>query len=336
MAGVSLKGFNTFGIDCKADRYIPLRTKEEAISLLGSGEFADIPRLIMGGGSNLLFLSDFKGTIIHPLIGGIEIISENENSIIVKAGAGINWDDLVQWSVDNDLGGLENLSLIPGNVGAVPVQNIGAYGAEAAGVVESVEAISLTDGKTRYFNNKDCSFGYRDSVFKKVFKNKYLITSVTFRLEKNPVLKTGYGSVYDEAVKIGGVTLRNIRQAIINIRSSKLPDPAVLGNAGSFFKNPVIPVKQADELKATYPQMPQYDDKAGMKKIAAGWMIESCGWKGKKIGDAGVHDQQALVLVNFKNATGREIYELSTKIEVSVYEKFGIRLEREVEIIGTI
>jgi UDP-N-acetylmuramate dehydrogenase len=336
MPGTALKGLNTFGIDCRAKNFISLKSTDEAIEYFMSGVYAESNGMILGGGSNLLFLADFNGTVVHPVIEGIEVSEENKNYVFVTAGAGVIWDDLVKWSVENNFGGLENLSLIPGSVGAVPVQNIGAYGVETAESVTRVETVSVRNGTVHYFNNNDCRFGYRDSVFKGELKNKFLITAVTFRLAKVPVLSTGYGSLADEVDKLGGLTLKNIRQAVINIRSSKLPDPAVLGNAGSFFKNPVIPEIQATELKKKYEQMPVYPDKNGLKKIAAGWLVESCGWKGFRIGDAGVHDKQALVLVNHGKAKGAEIYDLSKKIQHSVLQKFGIKLDREVELIGTI
>jgi UDP-N-acetylmuramate dehydrogenase len=250
--------------------------------------------------------------------------------------AGVNWDKLVEWTVDKGFGGLENLSLIPGKVGAAPVQNIGAYGAEAKDTIVKVVALDKNDGSRHEFSNIECEFGYRESIFKKKYKGRHLVIRVYFRLSVNPTLKLEYGSLKEEAQKLGGTTLKNVRQAVINIRRSKLPDPEIIGNAGSFFKNPVVSREIAMNLKKSYPGLPCFDDHSGGTKLAAGWLIEQCGWKGKRIGDAGVHEKQALVLVNHGKATGKEIFNLSEKIKSSVSEKFGIDLEREVEVIGTI
>jgi UDP-N-acetylmuramate dehydrogenase len=230
----------------------------------------------------------------------------------------------------------ENLSLIPGNVGAAPVQNIGAYGAEVRNVIEKVRAISLRDGSVKEFNNDECKFGYRDSIFKNELKGKYLITKVYFKLSAKPKVSLEYGSLKDEMNKLGSISLGNVRKIVISTRQNKLPDPAQICNAGSFFKNPVVQSAVADDLKAKYPKIPVFKDVSGSVKIAAGWLIEQCGWKGKKCGDAGVHDKQALVIVNYGNATGRQLYDLSEQIKKSVEEKFGISLEREVEIVGII
>ena len=330
---VSLRRFNTFGLDYKADFVAHVKTADEALSIL-RGEHSDIENLrIIGGGSNLLFTKDFTGTIVHPVNEGIKITERINEDVIVAAGSGVIWDELVNWSVENGLGGLENLSLIPGNVGATPVQNIGAYGAEVKDSIERVIAISVKDGSIREFNNEECKFGYRNSIFKNEMKNCYLIWKVCFRLKSNPILRLDYGSLNEEIGKLGETSLKNIRQAVVNIRSAKLPDPSILGNAGSFYKNPVVKSDLALELKNKYNKMPSWEDPSGGIKLAAGWLIEQCGWKGKKVGNTGVHEKQALVIVNYGNATGTEILNLSLSIKKSVYEEFGIELESEVEII---
>jgi UDP-N-acetylmuramate dehydrogenase len=314
---------------------ISIETEEEAISLLSYNKSLSNPLLILGGGSNMLFINDFDGTILYPEIEGIRIEEKFTEYVIVSSGSGVNWDKLVEWSVINGYGGLENLSLIPGKVGASPVQNIGAYGVEVNDVIEKVRAVSIENGALTEFSKNDCRFRYRNSIFKDELKGKYLITRVYYRLTINPLLNLNYGSLKEEVNKLGSITLKNVRQAVINIRRSKLPDPDIIGNAGSFFKNPVVSSSVAENLKKMYHLMPSYEDQSGNIKLAAGWLIEQCGWKGRRIGDAGVHDKQALVLVNHGNATGKEIYNLSEEIIKSVLEKFGIELEREVEVVGT-
>jgi UDP-N-acetylmuramate dehydrogenase len=333
---ISLKKYNTFGFGYKADCLILLKSEKEAISLLRGEISREKPLLIVGSGSNILFTGDFKGTILCPEIGGIKIEEQNQKDVLISAGAGVNWDNLVEWTVNKGFGGLENLSLIPGLVGATPVQNIGAYGVEVKDTIEKVRAVSTVDGTITEFNNNDCRFEYRNSFFKDKNKGKYLITKVYYRLATSPLLKLDYGSLNEEIKKQGDVTLKNVRQAVINIRRSKLPDPKIIGNAGSFFKNPVVSIHIAENLKKVYPQIPVYEDQSGGIKLAAGWMIDQCGWKGKRIGDAGVHDKQALVLVNYGKAKGKEIYYLSEEIKKTVCEKFSVELEREVEVIGTI
>jgi UDP-N-acetylmuramate dehydrogenase len=332
----SLKKYNTFGLDYFADKLIQISSEEECVSFFAGEIKWKEPLLILGGGSNILFTSDYEGTILYPDMKGIKIEEENNNSVIVSAGAGINWDKFVGWSVEKGLGGLENLSLIPGNVGATPIQNIGAYGVEIKDHIISLRAINTTDGAKRNFNNDECEFGYRNSIFKNKEKGKYLVTKVYYALNRIPELNLSYGSLKEEVNKLGKESLGNVRQSVINIRRSKLPDPEFLGNAGSFFKNPVVSDSLADNLKNNFPAMPLYEDKAGFKKLAAGWLIDQCGWRGKKKGNAGVHEKQALVIVNYGNATGKEIYELSCEIKKSVNQKFGVELEREVEVIGSI
>jgi len=315
---------------------VSISTDKEAIDLFNESELLRPPILILGGGSNILFTEDYKGTILYPEFKGVKIEENDAGSgtLLVSAGAGVNWDDFVAWTVNKRFGGLENLSLIPGKVGATPVQNIGAYGVEIKDLIEKVRTINITNGSIRVFSNKECEFDYRNSIFKKSEKGKYLITRVYFRLATEPFLNLAYESLKQEVGKLGPETLKNVRQGVINIRQRKLPDPEIIGNAGSFFKNPVVESTLARNLKSKYPELPVYEDKDGFMKLASGWLIEMCGWKGKRIGDAGVHDKQALVLINHGKATGMEIYSLSEEIKKSVLSKFGINLEREVEVIG--
>jgi UDP-N-acetylmuramate dehydrogenase len=335
---IPLKKYNSFGFHYMADRMIHIRNENEATALFKGNAETDKPQLILGGGSNILFTSDFKGTILYPALRGIEI-EENDNgngSLIVSAGAGVNWDELVEWTVTRGLGGLENLSLIPGKVGATPVQNIGAYGTEVRESIVKVKTISTDDGSLRIFSNQECEFEYRNSIFKKGKKNRFLVTRVYYRLSTRPSLNLYYDSLKQEVNMLGEETLRNVRQAVINIRRRKLPDPELIGNAGSFFKNCVVTNAVADKLKKEFSEMPVYEEREGYKKLASGWLIDKCGWKGKRIGDAGVHENQALVLINYGKATGKEIYDLSEEIRKSVREKFEVDLEREVEVIGVI
>ena len=333
---ISLKKYNTFGLNYIAKLLILVHTEEELTDFLKKRGDGNELLLIMGGGSNILFTEDFHGTIVYPAIEGIQIEEENEVSVIISVGAGVNWDSLVEWCVGSGFGGFENLSLIPGNAGATPIQNIGAYGVEIKDHIEKVRTVSIVDGTIREFSKNECRFGYRDSIFKNELKGKYLVTKVYYNLSKNSDLNLGYGALKVETEKLGPLTLENVRQAVINIRRSKLPDPEITGNAGSFFKNPVVNSSIAAKLKIEYPAMPSYIDPSGDTKLAAGWLIEQCGWKGKKSGGAAVHDKQALVLINNGNATGKEIFELSEKIRQSVYETFSVELMREVEVIGPI
>lgn len=333
---IHLKPYNTFGLDYIADRMIHLNTEKEATALFSG--YASIKKLllVLGSGSNILFTSDFKGTIIHPEFEGIRVEKKEGDKIIISAGAGINWDKLVEWTVENGFYGLENLSLIPGSVGASPVQNIGAYGMEVRNSIEKVETISIYDGSTRTFSNVECKFGYRNSIFKGSMKGRYVVTRVYYRLGINANLNLEYGSLKEELCKLGTHSLSNVRQAVINIRRNKLPDPDLIGNAGSFFKNPVVTEDVAAALKKEYPDIPIYRDQEKQSKLAAGWLIEKCGWKGKRMGEAGVHDKQALVLINYGNADGGEIYKLSEAIRASVLNRFGIYLECEVEVVRSI
>jgi UDP-N-acetylenolpyruvoylglucosamine reductase len=334
---IPLKKYNTFGLDYFAEYMIRIKTEKEAITIFNGTVALKKPLLILGSGSNILFTSDFKGTILYPEIKGIKIEEEVANrNVIVSAGAGVNWDDLVSWSVNKGFGGIENLSLIPGKVGATPVQNIGAYGVEVKDRIVKVRTININDGSIRVFTNNECEFAYRSSIFKNSEKGKYLVTSVYYRLTINPSLNLSYESLKEEVNKLGAETLINVRQGVINIRQNKLPDPEIIGNAGSFFKNPVVESSVALNLKNEYPDIPVYKDQEGYMKLASGWLIERCGWKGERRGDAGVHNKQALVLINYGKATGMEIYNLSEEIRKSVHKKFGVDLEREVEIIGVI
>lgn len=329
----SLKEHNTFGFSVKAAMFAAPGSVEEVISIVKSGIMRNNRRLVIGGGSNLLFTRDFDGIVIHPVIKGIEVRPADKDKVIVTAGAGVEWDDLAGWSVSNGFGGTENLSLIPGHTGAVAVQNIGAYGAEAAEIVDRVYCIDIESGEQMEFTNDECRFGYRDSIFKGELKGKLIITAVSFALTLRHNFKTGYGALNEEVDRLGGLSLDNIRNAVITIRRSKLPDPAVTGNAGSFFKNPVVPEHIAAEIKSKNPKAPCFDAGEGLTKIAAGWLIDQCGWKGYRKGDAGVFDKQALVLVNHGNATGLQIAALAEEIASSVSERFGVDLEREVEIV---
>ena len=330
----SLRNNNTFGIDAAAKYFFEFTELEDFLAFLSTHETLFRQKLlILGGGSNLLFLNDFDGLVVYPNLPGITKINESRNHVWLEVGAGVEWDELVDYTVFNQWGGLENLSLIPGRVGAAPVQNIGAYGIEVKDCIEEVKGIDLETFRLRILNHEQCGFGYRDSIFKTELKDRFLITSVTFRLEKFPEFHIDYGDLMAEVEACGGVSLANIRRAVIQIRESKLPDPLIMGNAGSFFKNPVVEMSKGKQLMADYPSIPLYYSSEQKTKVAAGWLIDQCGWKGYREGDAGVHARQALVLVNYGQATGKEIFSLSEKIRISVMEKFGIELEREVNMV---
>jgi UDP-N-acetylmuramate dehydrogenase len=346
-SNISLKVYNTFGIDVLA-RYFAAFDSVDALGQLlqyddarAAAQKNQTPILVLGGGSNMLFTKDFDGIVLKNEIKGIEVINEDDDHVYIKAGAGENWHQLVLYCVSNNLAGMENLSLIPGNVGASPMQNIGAYGVEIKDVFHSLEAFHLKEKVLETFYLNDCAFGYRESVFKKKYKNQFVITSVTYRLNKKPVLNTSYGAIEQELEKMGvkEVSIKAISDAVINIRLSKLPNPAEIGNAGSFFKNPEVEKVIFDELRSKFIDIVGYHLPNGNVKLAAGWLIEQCGppdalsWKGYRKGDAGCHAKQALVLVNYGNAKGEEILALSEKIIASVNEKFGVLLEREVNII---
>ncbi|MES2628944.1 MAG: UDP-N-acetylmuramate dehydrogenase [Bacteroidota bacterium] len=332
----SLKTYNTFGIDQKCAWFCVLNHENELHEIRKFLEEYPMEILIIGGGSNLLLTKDFDGLVVKNNLKGIKIEIEKNDKVYVKTMAGEVWHNLVKWTIDHGFGGLENLSLIPGCVGAAPMQNIGAYGVELKDTFFELEAIHLKTGEKKIFTNVECRFGYRESVFKNEVKGQYIIVSVTFKLSKNPEFKTTYGAIREEldAMGVQELSTAAISQAVINIRSSKLPDPAKIGNAGSFFKNPVVTQETADRLKAEYPDMPVYPAADNRAKLAAGWLIEKAGWKGKTIDDRyGVHKLQALVLVNYSEATGNEVYRLSEDILADIKSRFGIELEREVNII---
>ncbi|MDP4280941.1 MAG: UDP-N-acetylmuramate dehydrogenase [Bacteroidota bacterium] len=330
----SLKKLNTFGLEVKSRFFYQAGEEGEILEFLESYSSTQGPLLILGGGSNILFTSDYPGTVLRICTKGRKKISQDQDFVYVSVAAGEVWDEIVDYCVENGWGGMENLSLIPGNTGAAPVQNIGAYGIEAKDILYEVETIDIETGKKSTITAAECRFGYRDSIFKNELKGRIIITSVIFRLQREPVLNLSYGKIREEllAMKTGCPDIRTVRQAVINIRRKKLPDPAVLGSAGSFFKNPVIPEEKFLELKDRHPDI-SFHLQENCFKLSAAWLIDQCGWKGKRFGDAGVHNQQPLVLVNYGRATGTEILELSGKIVDSVEERFGVKLETEVNII---
>jgi len=331
----SLQEYNTFGVKAQAKVMASFKSTRDLKTLLVNKDFEGLPRLILGGGSNLLFTRDFPGLVLKNEILGIECINEDSDHFYIKAGAGENWHEFVLHCIDRNWAGLENLSLIPGNVGASPMQNIGAYGVEIKDRFHSLEAFNLSTLETETFDRESCKFGYRESVFKNIYKDKYIIISVTFKLLKEPDLNTSYGAIESELARrgISHPGIKDVSDVVIHIRNSKLPNPAELGNAGSFFKNPVVSKDTFERLSSEYPEMAHYPLNDGMIKLAAGWLIEQAGWKGKRVGNCGMHERQALVLVNYGNASGEEIYEHSESVLTSVEEKFGISLEREVNII---
>ena len=331
----SLKKLNTFHIDASAKYFLEVASIEDILEVLSANKYLNQSKLILGGGSNLLFTKDFDGIVIKNNLKGINLINEDSDFYYVKASAGEVWHQLVIHCIIKNYAGLENLSLIPGNVGASPMQNIGAYGAEIKDTFHELEALNINDKTLHTFSNADCKFGYRESIFKHELKNQFIITSVTFKLNKRPAYNIRYGAIENELETMGvkELSIQAISKAVCNIRRSKLPNPEVMGNAGSFFKNPEIMKSKFDRLKIEFPDIVGFNIENGNVKLAAGWLIEQCGWKGKSFGDAGVHKFQALVLVNYANAKGNEIFDLSEKIMISVKEKFGVGLEREVNII---
>ncbi|WP_430809285.1 MULTISPECIES: UDP-N-acetylmuramate dehydrogenase [unclassified Carboxylicivirga] len=328
-----LKSFNTFGFDITAGEYIACHNNTEVAKALAYVQQQNKPFLVLGGGSNILFSQNFEGTIIHPIMNNITKVRENEEYIWLEASAGVVWDDLVAYCVDRNWYGLENLSYIPGNVGASPVQNIGAYGVEVKDCIESVKGYYIADGHPFEMSNADCHFAYRQSIFKGELKNKTLITSVIFKLNKSASFHLSYGPVKEQVQKNGRLTLSNVRNTIIDIRRSKLPEPEELGNAGSFFKNPVINCEAFSTLQEQHGDVPHYPLDNSMVKVPAGWLIEKAGWKGKSMGRAAVHTQQALVLVNKGGATGYEVLHLAQQIIQDVQAMFGISIEPEVNIL---
>lgn len=329
----NLKTLNTFGLEVFASYFIEINNAKELLLVFKDTIYSSKQRLILGGGSNILFTKNFDGLVIKNNIKGIEISNPKEN--IVTAGAGENWHEFVMFCIDKGLGGIENLSLIPGCVGASPMQNIGAYGVEIKDVFHQLTAFDLLHGTFRTFSKEECEFGYRESVFKHEYKDRYMITDVSFKLSKDHKLSTHYGAINDELKKMGikDPTIKDVSNAVIAIRQSKLPDPKEMGNAGSFFKNPEVSAEKYNSLKKQFENLVAYPLESGGYKLAAGWLIEQAGLKGFEMNGAAVHTKQALVLVNKNNTTGNDIFQLSTHVLAKVFEKFGVRLEREVNII---
>ncbi len=328
----SLLSHNTFGLDVKTESFVEYSSVEELRAFLLANELKQ-PYLHIGQGSNLLFVGDYKGTILHSAIKGIEIIGENDSEVSLRIGAGIVWDDFVAYCVDKDWYGAENLSLIPGEVGASAVQNIGAYGIEASNLITAVETID-TKGECRLFSYEECGYAYRESIFKHPEMKSYFVTYVHYKLSKKKHFHLDYGDIRRHLESVSEVDLKTVRNVIINIRRNKLPDTNILGNAGSFFVNPVVPYEQFEEIYKSHPSMPFYKMDNDEVKIPAGWLIEQCGWKGKSLGKAAVYDKQALVLVNQGGASASDIVGLSDAIRSSVYQKFGIKIRPEVNFIG--
>ncbi len=334
LENISLKPYNTFGIDVQAKYFVDIRTVEQLPEVLAFAQERDLQIFILGGGSNVLFTQNFNGLVIKNSLKGIKILNEDASHCYIQVASGENWHDFVLFTIQNNYSGVENLSLIPGNCGAAPMQNIGAYGVEIKQVIHTVQTIHVKTGEPKTFTNAECHFGYRDSIFKQTAKGMYIITSIVVKLNKHHHFNIEYGAIRDELKKMGvtELSLQAVSDAVCSIRSSKLPNPKVLGNAGSFFKNPVITQQQYTALLNTFPDMPGHESGDGVK-IPAGWLIEKAGWKGKKMGSCGVHEKQALVIVNYGNSTGSEIYDLSERILQDITQKFNIVLEREVNIL---
>lgn len=330
----SLKYLNTFKIDQKSNFFVEIKNLDELLELLKNPQWNSIPKLFLGGGSNMLLCKDFEGLVVKINLKGIRFSTEND-TIVVSAAAGEVWHDFVMYCVDNEWAGLENLSLIPGSVGAAPIQNIGAYGVEVKDKIRYVKALNINTLNIEIFSNSECKFGYRESVFKNEFKNKYIILEVSFSLTKTSAINSSYGAIKETLEKngISTPTIKDISNAVIEIRKSKLPDPNEIGNAGSFFKNPEVEYIVFEQIKLIYPDVPSYPAANNLVKIPAGWLIEKAGWKGKTIGDCGVHKNQALVLVNYGNAKGLEIKLLAENIQKDIFNKFGIYLQNEVNYI---
>lgn len=330
----SLKDKNTFGLEAHARYFAQCTSTLEVVYLLKEMKGASHKVYVLGGGSNVIFNGDFDGLVIHPAIHGIEKMKESDDFCYVRVGAGEDWDSFVAWAVKQNLGGIENLSAIPGTVGASPIQNIGAYGVEVKDVLECVEGLHLDSLKTGSFSNTECGFGYRDSIFKHRLKSVFLVSHVTYKLRKQPVLHTSYGDVEAELDLIGERNIASVRQAITAIRGRKLPDPKQFGNAGSFFKNPVISREQALNLQQQYANLKLYDAGERLSKIPAAWLIEQSGWKGRRVGNVGSYPSQPLVIVNYGGACAPEIIEFAHMVQDSVYEQFKIHLEMEVNVVG--
>ena len=330
---VNLKNLHTFKLEVKSRYVVKCTSVNDLLAFIDRPLYKSYPSMILGEGSNILFTKDYPGMLIRPLIKGISFVAEDDKHVYLSAGSGENWDTFVEYTVNANYGGLENLSLIPGSVGACPVQNIGAYGVEVGNYIEYIEYIDIEKKQRQTIQGSDCRFDYRDSIFKHDLKNKAVITRVVFRLDKQPLLQTTYGELRKQLSGYPKANIATVRYIVSNIRRNKLPDPAVTGNAGSFFKNPLVPNQKAEKLKEAYPDMPLYDVSPHIKKIAAAWLIDHCGWKGKRHDGAAVHDKQPLVIVNTGNATVSSIMTLAAKIQESVVQTFGIMLEHEVQIV---
>lgn len=333
---VDLLPFNTFRIHAKARYWVTVTSVSDAQALFKSDLFKKHRTLILGGGSNILLTKDFEGLVVKNEIGGIAVVEEDMAKLKVKVGSGENWHSLVMYSVSHNLGGIENLSLIPGTVGAAPMQNIGAYGVEIKKVIHNVEAIEIETGTLKVFNREECQFGYRESIFKQRLKDKYFISSITLSLTKRDHLfNVTYGAIKDvlKEKNVKELTIRAISDAVIHIRKNKLPDPLLIGNAGSFFKNPSVEISLFETLKKKYPEIPSFPGENNLVKIPAAWLIEQCGWKGKTLENIGVHKHQALVLVNYGEGEGKKIWQLAMDIQSSIKEKFNIPLQPEVNVI---
>lgn len=337
---VSLRPYNTFGIEAKARYFVRITDAATLQELIHQKIYQEQEIMILGGGSNILLTRDYDGLVIKMDIRGIEVVEENEKFAWVRSGAGENWHEFVLHCIAQGYGGIENLSLIPGTVGAAPMQNIGAYGVEIKDVFEQLQAVHLQSGEIRTFNHQECQFGYRESVFKHDLKGKYVITSVIFRLSKQPEINTSYGTIEDALYEMRSAegyqsrpAIQEVSDAVIQIRQSKLPDPKVIGNAGSFFKNPVVSKAKYEALQQEYDKVPGYPVTEDTVKVPAGWLIEKCGWKGRRVGETGVHSKQALVLVNHGNVKGADVYALAMEIKKSVKEQFDIDISPEVNII---
>ncbi len=332
----SLKPYNTFGLDVTAERLYHLESEMDVVEYLDDPKGYGSHTLLLGGGSNMLLAGNLKGSVARVAWTGRRVVEEGDGYVVVEAAAGEHWHEFVQWTVDQGWGGLQNLSLIPGLVGTAPVQNIGAYGVETKDSLHSLRWLRWEDGEVEEFSNADCGFSYRESVFKSVLRDQGIILSVQFKLTtRDHVLITHYGSVAEELAAAGSEpSLRSIADAVMAIRRSKLPNPAELGNSGSFFKNPTVDTTTAQSLAAVHPSLPQYPQANGSVKLAAGWLIEQAGWKGKRVGNAGMHAKQALVLVNYGGATAAELVHVATQVQADVLVKFGVALEMEVNLIG--
>jgi len=332
---VSLKPFNTFGIDITSRYFAEINVEDDYQKLLSSPLLKENRLLIIGEGSNILFSNDFEGLVVKINTKGIEILAEDADEVTIKVQAGENWNDFVKFCISKKYTGIENLSMIPGNVGGSPVQNIGAYGVEVKDAIQEVEVLEIETGEKTIFSNAECKFGYRNSIFKNELKNKFIITSVTFKLSKKACFSVSYGSIAKElrAMCLRKVTLESVGEAVCNLRTQKLPDPKDLGNGGSFFKNPIVSAEKYGKLKSLFPNIIAYEVPGIGYKLAAGWMIEQCQWKGKRLGNVGVYDKQALIIVNYGEAKGTEVLEFAEKIRESVQQKFDIKLDFEINVI---